>query len=149
MFQIGILREKRGVVRALAEQVNDLKLRIESIKDDLVKMENDPTQLDDLNDLRADGTKLIDETQYKTLLLLKETKANYKQVFENWRAARSEMDYCERMVGQCRERFLAEFEQWFEDTYGAYVVTNDTTSSNQGIPAANRGPTEVRALMLY
>jgi hypothetical protein len=133
-IEIGILKDKKAAVRAIAEQVNDLKMKIESIKDQISKMENEPVLIEDLNELRNDGTKVIDEAQYQTLVLLKETKANYKRTFENWKSARGEMEYCERMVGQCRERFLAEFEQWYEDTYGAFIPSDN---GNPGLNAAS------------
>jgi kinesin family protein 6/9 len=55
------------------------------------------------------------------ILQLKSLKNDYKKLYAEWRTVKSDVDYCEKLVSQCRERFLVEFERYYEDTYGALL----------------------------
>jgi kinesin family protein 6/9 len=49
---------------------------------------------------------------------IKRLRASYKESYDQLKALRSEIDYCSHLVDQCRQKFMTEFEQWYETIYG-------------------------------
>ena len=43
---------------------------------------------------------------------LKDLKAKYRSGFEEVKAIKSEVQYCQKLVDQCRERLITEFDVW-------------------------------------
>ncbi len=110
----GVLRNKKTAARETASQVNALKRTIDELK----------TQLDARQEVSAregvlgrDG--VVDEAEFSMLTRVGEAKTQYRAAFQSLQSLRSDIEYCDRLVGQCRMRLLADFELWFRETYGA------------------------------
>ena len=59
------------------------------------------------------------------ILALKKLKDTYREKFDQLRITRSEVEYCSKTTDQCRQKLMAEFEQWYENIYGAQIVEGD------------------------
>lgn len=61
---------------------------------------------------------IIDEEEYKMIESIKGLKQEYQKNYDDLKSIRSEIDYCSHLVDQCRQKFMTEFEQWYESIYG-------------------------------
>ena len=52
------------------------------------------------------GEVIISEEEYLEIQRLKDLKAAYRQDFEEFRALKTEVQYCQKLVDQCRQRLL-------------------------------------------
>jgi kinesin family protein 6/9 len=73
----------------------------------------------------------MDEEEFAMLKKIKVLRASYQDQYEQLKVVRSEIEYCSGLVDQCRQKFMAEFEQWYETIYGGQG--NDNATLN-GIP---------------
>lgn len=58
------------------------------------------------------------QEDYQSIATLKNLKEQYKSLFEKLRPLRADIEYCLRLTDQCRQKLMAEFEQWYESSYG-------------------------------
>lgn len=58
------------------------------------------------NTLNEDGDIIISETEYLEIKKLKDLKNIYKTNFEELKVIKSEVQYCQRLVDQCRQRLI-------------------------------------------
>lgn len=61
------------------------------------------------------------------MTLIKEQKQLYRENFEKLKIIRSEIDYCTRLVDQCRLKLISEFEAEFEAPHGTSSRNNRDT----------------------
>lgn len=69
---------------------------------------------------------IIAEEEFKLITDCKTLKKRYREQFEDLKKVRSDIDYCSKIVEQCREKLMSDFETWFESIYGV-LVANDTS----------------------
>ena len=60
----------------------------------------------------------MDEEEFANIKKIKSLRAKYQEQYEQLKVIRSEIDYCSGLVDQCRQKFMTEFEQWYETIYG-------------------------------
>ncbi|KAI8590910.1 P-loop containing nucleoside triphosphate hydrolase protein [Geranomyces variabilis] len=113
-----ILKDKRHVAKESAELVNDLKRRIDELKE---SVERKRVGRGTANDLQSGDEIIIDEEEYLFLNSLKQLKEEYRTRFDALRSTRADIEYCSRLVDQCRQKLMTEFEQWYEAQYGGQV----------------------------
>ncbi len=61
---------------------------------------------------------IIDEEEYNMIQSIKTLKQEYQKSYDDLKNIRSEIDYCTHLVDQCRQKFMTEFEEWYETIYG-------------------------------
>ena len=66
----------------------------------------------------------MDEQEYNMLNSIKSLGQHYKEQYDQLKSVRTEIDYCSHVVDQCRQKFMSEFEQWYESIYGGPIVEN-------------------------
>lgn len=64
-----------------------------------------------------DGQIVIDEDEYELLRKIKELKLRYRRDYEELLNTKSEVIYCEKLVSQCRQRLLSEFDNWYAESF--------------------------------
>ena len=60
---------------------------------------------------------IVDEEELLWFKQIKETKENYKQVFEERRILKSEIDYIEKALETLRQTLVAEFQAFYDEKY--------------------------------
>lgn len=75
---------------------------------------------------------IIGEDDFVLLTRGKELKRQYREHFENYKKLKSDIDHCGRLVDQCRQRLMTDFESWFETMYGNVVVDDSTIVTAAG-----------------
>ncbi|RKP21144.1 hypothetical protein ROZALSC1DRAFT_27429 [Rozella allomycis CSF55] len=115
-------KQKKQLVKGLADQVNNFKFNIDEITKRLEPFKDQITSLDPLDE-NQENKLMKEKSHYDLLCELKEAKNNYKIAYDKWKTTKTDVDYCEKLVLQCRERFLAEFEQWYSDYFDDRPIT--------------------------
>ncbi|TPX60633.1 hypothetical protein SpCBS45565_g07442 [Spizellomyces sp. 'palustris'] len=113
-----ILRDKKKHAKDLAASVNDTKRHIDDLKIKIDCKRHDRTSG---VEIQRDDEVVIDEEEYILLNSLKQLKQHYREQYETLRTVRADIEYCSRLVDQCRQKLMAEFEQWYEMQYGGQL----------------------------
>jgi len=110
-----ILTSKKKAYAEEARNVNNLKAKIDAIR---TKIEDKERWRQDYGELvTEDGEPVIDEEEFALIKELKDLKSKYRSGFEEVKAIKSEVQYCQKLVDQCRERLITEFDVWYADCY--------------------------------
>uniref|UniRef100_UPI00398EFAED kinesin-like protein KIF9 n=1 Tax=Pristiophorus japonicus TaxID=55135 RepID=UPI00398EFAED len=111
----GILSEKRKSLTELTERINNTKEEIDVTNKALnVKKQERQDQGEYMNE---QGDPVIDEDEFNLIMQLKNLKQQYRQDFDTLRDLRVELQYCQRLVDQCRLRLLTEFDIWYSESF--------------------------------
>ncbi|KAJ3342187.1 Kinesin-like protein kif9 [Gonapodya sp. JEL0774] len=131
------LREKRRIAKEAAEAVNESKYEIDEVKEILGRKAQERNtlaaggtfssilflfsvllSLPTYQNPKETGDRIIDEEEHSQLDRLKFLKAQYRDRYATLRTARGEVEYCDRLVDQCRRKLIQDFEQHYALTYG-------------------------------
>ncbi|XP_068438196.1 kinesin-like protein KIF9 isoform X2 [Clinocottus analis] len=96
----GVLLERRGLLRQLSEEINAVKGEIDCTAAAIRRQEEMG---------EGQGQYLVTE--------LRELKDHYRQRYKVLRDVKSEINYCQQLVDQCRVRLLSEFENWYKKSF--------------------------------
>lgn len=59
----------------------------------------------------------MDEEEQKKLEMLSNLRATYKEEFNRLRQLKLDIDYCDKLVHQCRQKIMNEFDNWYLEEY--------------------------------
>ena len=80
--------------------------------------------------LNQNGDIIIEESEYLEIQRLQDLKKTYRVDFDDLRKQRSEVQYCQRLVEQCRQRLIqGMFSDKVEILYEIYG--NDNKNNNE------------------
>ncbi|KAI8922216.1 P-loop containing nucleoside triphosphate hydrolase protein [Powellomyces hirtus] len=113
-----ILKDKRRIAKESAESVNELKKRIDALKESIDRKR---AGRGIGAEVQSGDEIIIDEEEYVFLNSLKRLKEEYRTQFDSLRSVRADIEYCSRLVDQCRQKLMTEFEQWYEAQYGGQI----------------------------
>ncbi|XP_078072028.1 kinesin-like protein KIF9 [Mustelus asterias] len=110
-----ILSEKRNNLKMLTERINNIKEEIDITNRALNLKKRD--QRDQGEYVNEQGDPVIDEDEFNLIMQLKDLKHHYRQDFDTLRDLRVEVQYCHKLVDQCRLRLLTEFNIWYNESF--------------------------------
>ncbi|KAJ3144872.1 Kinesin-like protein kif9 [Irineochytrium annulatum] len=117
-----ILKEKKKMAKDLVEIINEAKSEIDRLKANVSSRK--PT----------DGGKLIlDEQEFEHLERLKLMKRQYRDNFDALKQTRIDIAYCTKLVDQCRQKLMGDFESWYEAIYGAQMAEMDVNGVTEDV----------------
>ncbi|KAJ7322071.1 hypothetical protein JRQ81_018358 [Phrynocephalus forsythii] len=100
---------------AVAHRVNMLKQEMDATRQALEAQRFEREQQGDyLND---EGQIIIDEEEFLLIMKLKDLRKQYRADYNEMRGLQSEVHYCQHLVDQCRNRLIAEFEIWYNESF--------------------------------
>eukprot|EP00698_Gefionella_okellyi_P004368 TRINITY_DN14039_c0_g1_i1.p1 TRINITY_DN14039_c0_g1~~TRINITY_DN14039_c0_g1_i1.p1 ORF type:complete len:730 (-),score=199.31 TRINITY_DN14039_c0_g1_i1:78-2267(-) len=108
------VREKKRVLKDQGQRVNQIKRAIDMLR---VKVEQKKSERDGRQG--AEDAEIIDEEEFGFLRDLKESKKQYRELFDKVHALKSEADYEDRLVEQARTKLISDFETWYAATYSS------------------------------
>ncbi|XP_010622630.1 kinesin-like protein KIF9 isoform X2 [Fukomys damarensis] len=115
-----ILNERRKRASETTQRINAIKREIDVTKEAL----NFQKLLrEKQGEYENKGLMIIDEEEFLLILKLKDLKKQYRCEYQDLRDLRAEIQYCQRLVDQCRQRLLMEFDIWYNESF---VVPEDT-----------------------
>jgi kinesin family protein 6/9 len=117
------LREKRGELRALSEQVNAAK---RAIDDATAKLHERRAHA---GARPAGEVAVVDEEEYALLSALKRHKAEYVARFNDRKRVQSEVSYVAGLLRQARFTLAAQFLEWFRAKYPAAAASGSGAAS--------------------
>ncbi|KNC53487.1 uncharacterized protein AMSG_01201 [Thecamonas trahens ATCC 50062] len=124
-----VYHEKKRLLREAGLSVNGAKAAIDVLRAKLNALRESrvgappavaPSALPGAHDAAASSepVEVIDEDEYQVLVELQEAKATYREAFEAYKAAKADVSYLDRHVTECRQRLLADFDEWFMASFG-------------------------------
>eukprot|EP00118_Oscarella_pearsei_P007443 m.36588 g.36588 ORF g.36588 m.36588 type:complete len:779 (+) comp32263_c0_seq2:38-2374(+) len=122
------LNEKKKSARDLSRAVNVAKREIDDMRAVIEQKGRERTEQGE----GETGEDVIDEEEFAAFKKLKELKARYRIDYDDLKAVKSEIQYCQKLVDQCRQRLLGEFDKWYSDSY--LLPEDEDESGLGGIP---------------
>ena len=68
------------------------------------------------------GEMVISEEEFQMIRKLKELKASYRQDYDELRQVKSEVQYCQKLVDQCRQRLISGEEVNFTKSFKKQII---------------------------
>lgn len=118
-----ILQSKKRMVKDIAHAVNATKQMIDGTRTSLEEKRKERIEQGEF--VNEDGETVIDEEEFLLISQLKKLKQQYRIDYEEMRNVKSEVEYCQKLVDQCRQRLVQEFDAWYSDSFlGGPVTTS-------------------------
>ncbi|XP_074726484.1 kinesin-like protein KIF9 isoform X3 [Strix uralensis] len=108
-----LARKKRS--SAVAQRINFIKREMEGIQKALEAQKQERWQEGEYVDEK--GQIIIDEKEFSLIMKLKDLKEEYKSGYAELQDLKAEIQYCQRLVNQCRNKLIAEFEIWYNESF--------------------------------
>ncbi|NWH63148.1 KIF9 protein, partial [Geococcyx californianus] len=108
-----LARKKRS--SAVAQRVNVIKREMKDIRKALEAQKQ--KQLQEGETLPGKGHVIIDEEEFVLIVKLKDLKQEYKSGYAELQDLKAEIQYCQRLVDQCRNKLVSEFETWYNESF--------------------------------
>ncbi|XP_022112111.1 kinesin-like protein KIF9 isoform X2 [Acanthaster planci] len=121
-----ILGAKKKQCRDLAKTINTTKEDIDQTRQAIDKVRNDRAEQGDF--ATENGELVISEEEFQLIRKLKELKAAYRLDYDELRQVKSEVQYCQKLVDQCRQRLITEFDTWYSE---CFLSSEDQQTSAQ------------------
>ncbi|XP_075070269.1 kinesin-like protein KIF9 isoform X2 [Mixophyes fleayi] len=119
-----ILVDRRRKLKEITQRINMIKKEIDATTQDLneTKLEREK-QGEYISD---EGQVIIDEQEFMLIVRLKDLKKQYRADFDELQNLKAEVQYCQKLVDQCRQRLVAEFEVWYNESF---VIPEDVQNT--------------------
>ncbi|KAM4828724.1 kinesin-like protein KIF9 [Thomomys bottae] len=135
-----ILNERRKKASEITQRINAIKKDMDATKEALDKQK---TRRETEGEYQSKGLTIIDEEEFLLMVKLKGLKKRYRHEYQELQDLRAEIQYCQRLVDQCRHRLLTEFDIWYNESF---VIPEDMqvalkwggSSIRPGLVPANR-----------
>ncbi|NXJ04578.1 KIF9 protein, partial [Odontophorus gujanensis] len=108
-----LARKKRS--SAVAQRINIIKWEIEDIKKALEAQRQERSQQGEYVDEK--GRLIIDEEEFLLIMKLKDSKEEYRCSYAELQDLKAEIQYCQHLVDQCRNKLISEFEIWYSESF--------------------------------
>ncbi|XP_009282674.1 PREDICTED: kinesin-like protein KIF9 [Aptenodytes forsteri] len=108
-----LARKKRS--SAVAQRINFIKREMEGIKKALEAQKQERWQQGEYVDEK--GQIIIDEEEFLLIVKLKDLKEEYRSGYAELQDLKAEIQYCQHLVDQCRNKLISEFEIWYSESF--------------------------------
>eukprot|EP00112_Aurelia_sp_Birch-Aquarium-sp1_P016509 Seg3754.1 transcript_id=Seg3754.1/GoldUCD/mRNA.D3Y31 product="Kinesin-like protein KIF9" protein_id=Seg3754.1/GoldUCD/D3Y31 len=111
---VDILKSKKMEAKAAVSVINKMKQELDELKEELEMKRSEREQQ---GESQNQEEPIVDEEEFKLLKKISDLKLRYRSNYKTLQALRSDISYCEKMVHQCRQRLITEFEAWYADCF--------------------------------
>ncbi|XP_037240995.1 kinesin-like protein KIF9 isoform X3 [Falco biarmicus] len=108
-----LARKKRS--STVAQRINFIKHEMEGIKKALEAQKQERWQQGEYVDEK--GQIIIDEKEFSLIMKLKDLKEEYRSGYAELQDLKAEIQYCQHLVDQCRNKLVSEFEIWYNESF--------------------------------
>ncbi|XP_075603004.1 kinesin-like protein KIF9 isoform X1 [Balearica regulorum gibbericeps] len=108
-----LARKKRS--STVAQRINFIKHEMEGIKKALEAQKQERWQQGEYVDDK--GQIIIDEKEFLLIMKLKDLKEEYRSGYAELQDLKAEIQYCQHLVDQCRNKLISEFEIWYSESF--------------------------------
>jgi kinesin family protein 6/9 len=109
------LAKKKASYADLARSINCTKEELDKSLEKLRCMQQERQEEGDL--MTDDGEVIISEDEYLEIQRVKDLKAIYRKSYDELKAIKNEVHYCQKLVDQCRQKLIKEFDSWYETNF--------------------------------
>uniref|UniRef100_A0A5F9D9G3 Kinesin-like protein n=2 Tax=Oryctolagus cuniculus TaxID=9986 RepID=A0A5F9D9G3_RABIT len=109
-----ILNERSRRASEITQRINAIKREIDETKEAL---DFQKSLGEKQGEYEAKGLLVVDEEEFQLILKLKDLKKQYRGEYKDLLDLRAEIQYCRRLVDQCRHRLLMEFDIWYNESF--------------------------------
>ncbi|NXJ97924.1 KIF9 protein, partial [Corythaixoides concolor] len=110
-----ILLAKKKRRSTVAQRINFIKREMEDIRTALEAQKQERWQQGEYVDEK--GQIIIDEKEFLLIMKLKDLKEEYRAGYDELQDLKAEIPYCQRLVDQCRNKLISEFEIWYSESF--------------------------------
>ena len=90
-------------------------------------------QVEAQNEVEINGEPVIDEAEYKLITSISDLKSMYREKYQALQNLRSDICYCDKIVNQCRQRLLVEFNAWYADCFMPVEEIQDKNEDTESL----------------
>ncbi|XP_030052834.1 kinesin-like protein KIF9 [Microcaecilia unicolor] len=110
-----ILIDRKKKIAEITQRINIIKQEIDNTQQILsVKKYERETQGEYISD---GGQTIIDEEEFMLIVKLKDLKKQYRSDYDELQDLKAEVQYCQHLVDQCRQKLLTEFDIWYNESF--------------------------------
>jgi hypothetical protein len=104
------IREKKIEINFIGKIINDLKKKIDDLKENLKKKNY-------FNEKIKENENIVDEEEMKFLNEIKNIKQEYNKNYEKRNEIKYEVDYLTKISDNNRIKLIKNFEEWFKKKF--------------------------------
>ncbi|MEE6467556.1 hypothetical protein FKM82_007302 [Ascaphus truei] len=137
-----ILTERKNKLKEITQHINTIKQEIDVTSQTLnvTKLQREK-QGEYIND---EGQIIIDEQEFTLIVRLKDLKKQYRADHEELQDLKGEVQYCQKLVDQCRQRLLTEFDIWYNESF---IIPEDMQNLLKAVGSIRPGMIPINRLM--
>ncbi|XP_074842450.1 kinesin-like protein KIF9 [Carettochelys insculpta] len=110
-----ILSDRKKKASEVARHLNLIKQEMDITKQALEAQKKEREEQGEY--VNEEGQVIIDEEEFLLIMKLKSLKKQYRSDFDELRDLKAEIQYCQHLVDQCRNRLITEFEIWYNESF--------------------------------
>ncbi len=137
---LDILKNKKLEAKEVVNEINSIKKEIDDCKE---KLELKKKTIEEEEE-EEDGEKILDEEEFNLIKTISELKSKYRIKYEMLQNLRSDVSYCDKIVNQCRQRLLSEFNAWYTDCFMPIDENEDKNEDRKSASSHNKEGKTVR-----
>lgn len=134
-----LLKDKKRILKIAGEKVNNVKRDIDKLKAVAEQKKQERMLRPDFQQMDEDNendTEIIDEEEFRAITQLRDAKKNYRDAYEQLKSIQLEVDTITRMMEQCRQKLITDFDVWYGNTF----VADSSSSSSVPPSTADKRP---------
>ncbi|XP_050798452.1 kinesin-like protein KIF9 isoform X3 [Gopherus flavomarginatus] len=110
-----ILSDRKKKASEITRRLNLIKQEMDITKEALGAQKKEREEQGEY--VNEEGQIIIDEEEFLLVMKLKDLKKQYRSDFDELRDLKAEVQYCQHLVDQCRNRLISEFEIWYNESF--------------------------------
>ncbi|KAH1177608.1 hypothetical protein KIL84_011310 [Mauremys mutica] len=110
-----ILSDRKKKASEITHRLNLIKQEMDITKQALGAQKKEREEQGEY--VNEEGQIIIDEEEFLLVMKLKDLKKQYRSDFDELRDLKAEVQYCQHLVDQCRNRLISEFEIWYNESF--------------------------------
>nr|XP_042716426.1 kinesin-like protein KIF9 isoform X5 [Chrysemys picta bellii] len=110
-----ILSDRKKKASEITHRLNLIKQEMDITKQALGAQKKEREEQGEY--VNEEGQIIIDEEEFLLVMKLKDLKKQYRCDFDELRDLKAEVQYCQHLVDQCRNRLISEFEIWYNESF--------------------------------
>ncbi|XP_073190970.1 kinesin-like protein KIF9 isoform X5 [Lepidochelys kempii] len=110
-----ILSDRKKKASEITHRLNLIKQEMDITKGALGAQKKEREEQGEY--VNEEGQIIIDEEEFLLVMKLKDLKKQYRSDFDELRDLKAEVQYCQHLVDQCRNRLISEFEIWYNESF--------------------------------
>ncbi|KAA0194499.1 kinesin protein KIF9 [Fasciolopsis buskii] len=139
-----IYADKRNEALTIAEQVNQLKQKLEKLYSQMSELRAD-REAQGLN-RTTEGEPILTEDEFNMINEIRGLQEQYTQKWSEWQKQSQIVQYCQHVLNLSRSRLVQEFDTWYTGCFfdqSTNPLIDQSTGNNMDFDTTDRPPTMI------